>query len=125
MRTLASEYFSSLNSADLFVPDIPLLKSKANGGTMVLWRHKHDLFITVIPVPSTAFLPVIFHPTELVPSIHIAVYLPTMGKEMLFIDELSKLSIAIEDMSAAHPGAPLYLRGDFNVSHTNPKGAPS
>ena len=121
MRTLASEYFSSLNSADLFDPELPLLKSKANGGTMVLWRHKHDPFITVIPVPSTAFLPVIFHPPELVPSIHIAVYLPTMGKEMLFIDELSKLSIAIEDMSAAHPGAPLYLRGDFNVSHTNPK----
>ena len=88
---------------------------------MMLWRHKHDPFITVIPVSSTAFLPVIFHPPELVPSIHIAVYLPTIGKEMLFIEELSKLSIAIEDMSAAHPGAPLYLRGDFNVSHTNPK----
>ena len=121
MRTLSSEYFSSLNSADMFDPELPLLKSKANGGTMMLWRQRHDPFITVFPVTSTAFLPVIFHPPELIPSIHIAVYLPTMGKEMLFIEELSKLSIAIEDMSAAHPEAPLYLRGDFNVSHTNPK----
>ena len=121
IRVLSSEYYSSLNSEDMIDPELPLIKSKAKGGTMILWQQKLDPYVTVFPVPSAAFLPIIFHPPELTPSIHVSVYLPTLGKELHFLEELSKLSIAMDDLSSAYPVAPVYLRGDFNVNQTNPK----
>ena len=121
MKILSNEYLSSLNSADKHDPELPLIKSKAHGGTMVLWKQKFDPFITVFPVSTTAFLPIIFHPPGLTPSIHFAVYLPTLGQERQFLEELSKLSITIDQMSSAHPDATIFLRGDFNVSQSNVK----
>ena len=115
------EYSSSLNSEDLYDPEMPLMKSKANGGTLVLWRRKHDPFIAVWPVTSSSYLPIIFHPPGSVLSVHIAIYLPTAGQDVQFIEELSKLSATLDEISSIHPEAPVYLRGDFNVSHSNTK----
>ena len=121
MKYLSGAYASSLNSADIYDPELPLVKSKANGGTMVLWKRRHDPHIKLYPVQTPAFLPVIFQPPGSAPSIHIAVYLPTLGRESEFIEELSKLSITVDELSETHPDAPIYLRGDFNVSKTNAK----
>ena len=121
MRPLSGEYLACLNSADKYDPELPLFKSKAHGGTMALWKREHDPHITVFPVSSPAFLPIVFHPPGSPISIHIAVYLPTLGQESQFLDELSKLSITMDELGDAHPDAPIYLRGDFNVSHSNPK----
>ena len=118
-KPLAGSYNYSLNTADKFDPDLPLLKAKAHGGTMILWRSELDPFISVHPVSSTSFLPIIFHPPGSLKSIHIAVYLPTMGLESKFMEELSKLSITVDELTNANPGAPIYLRGDFNVSKNN------
>ena len=118
-RPLSSTYLYSLNSADKYDPELPLVRSKAYGGTMVLWKIQHDPFITVHPVSSTAFLPVLFHPPGSTMSIHIAVYLPTLGKEVEFVEELSKLSVTIDDLVTAHPTASVFIRGDFNVSRNN------
>ena len=95
-------------------------KSKAIGGTLVLWRRRHDAYVSVWPVSSSAFLPIVFQPPGSQLSVHIAVYLPTSGQESQFIEELSKLSNCIEEISDAHPDVPIYLRVDFNVrcSHT-------
>ena len=96
-RPLSGTYLYSLNSADKYDPELPLVRSKAYGGTMVLWKIQHDPFITVHPVSSTAFLPILFHPPGSTMSIHIAVYLPTLGKEIEFVEELSKLSVTIDE----------------------------
>ena len=119
MKALQGEYCASLNSADVYDPEIPLLKSKAHGGTMTLWKIEHDPFVSVCPVSSTSFLPIVFHPPSSPPSIHIGIYLPTLGQESQFIDEMSKPTICIEELLETLPEAPIYLRGDFNVSSKN------
>ena len=121
LRPLSNDYSATLNSEDLYDPELPLTKSKAHGGTLILWRRKHDPFISVWPVTSSSFLPIIFHPPGSVLSVHIAIYLPTAGQDIKFIEELSKLSATLDEISNVHPEAPLYLRGDFNVSHSNNK----
>ena len=118
---LSAEYVASLNSADQYDPSLPLVKSKAHGGTLILWQRKHDPFVSVWPVSTTAFLPILFHPPGSSLSIHIAIYLPTAGKDVLFVDELSNLCATLEELSDAHPNAPIHLRGDFNVSNNNSK----
>ena len=99
MRMLSNDYCWSLNSGEMLDPVLPLVKSKAIGGTMILWKVKLDPFITVIPVTSTAFLPVLLNPPGSAPSVHVAIYLPTLGQERQFLDELSKLSITMDDIS--------------------------
>ena len=88
MKHLQGSYNAALNTADKFDPELPLLKSRAHGGTLVLWKSQYDPFITLYPVQTTAFLPVLFHPPGCVLSVHIAVYLPTLGKESKLLDEL-------------------------------------
>ena len=119
MSPLSGCYNASLNSADKFDPELPLLKSRASGGTLALWKVQHDPHITIFPASSAAFLPVIFNPPDSPLSIHIAVYLPTLGLESRFLEELSNLSVSIMELIEAHPGAPVYLRGDFNASFSN------
>ena len=112
---------AALNTADKFDPELPLIRSKAHGGTMVLWKQKYDPYVLQHPVISTAFLPVIFQPPGSSASIHIAVYLPTLGQESLFLEEISKLSVTIEELKEIYPGTPIYIRGDLNVSNSNLK----
>ena len=88
---------------------------------MVLWKRKYDPYISVHPVSTTAFLPIIFHPPGSVLSIHIAIYLPTHGQDNKFLEDITKLSVVIEELNETHPDAPIFLRGDFNVNHKNKK----
>ena len=108
IQPLAENYLAFLNSADRFDPELPMVKSKAIGGTLVLWRRRHDAYVSVWPVSSSAFLPIVFQPPGSQLSVHIAVYLPTSGQESQFIEELSKLSNCIEEISDAHPDVPIY-----------------
>ena len=121
MKPLSGEYESSLSSDDNFDHELPLIKSKASGGTMVMWKKFLDPHITVLPLVSSSFLPILFHPPGAPLTIHIAVYLPTSGKETEFVSELSKLSIAVEDLDKAFPEASKFIRGDFNVNSKNIK----
>ena len=121
MNHLQGEYCHALNSTDKYDPDLPLVKPKAHGGTMVLWKIQHDPYISVHPVSSAAILPVIFNPTNSPTSIHIAVYLPTHGQDPKFMEELSTLEVCIQELRDLFPGAPVYLRGDFNVNAKNVK----
>ena len=121
MKTFQGEYKCSLNSDDKYDPELPLTKSKANGGTMSLWKIEHDPFISIHPVFSSSFLPLIFDPPYCPLSIHIAVYLPTLGKESKFFEELSKLSECLDELTFKHVDAPVFIRGDVNVSNKNLK----
>ena len=121
MRPLSGSYSFSLNSQDKYDPELPLVKAKATGGTLVMWKKMHDPFISVWPVSSPAFLPILFQPPDSVMSIHVAIYLPTAGQDARFVEELANLTATLEEISEMHPEAPVYLRGDFNVNHRNAK----
>ena len=123
MKPLSGEYESSLASDDIFDLELPFIKSKATGGTLILWKKKLDPHITILPIMSSSFHPLLLHPPGVPPTIHIAVYLPTSGKEAEFVSELSKLSLALDDLSKAHPEASKFIRGDFNVNPKNQRRA--
>ena len=86
---------------------------------MCMWKTELDPYIKVHRVSTSSFLPLIFEPLNLPPSIHVAVYLPTLGRESDFLDELAQLNVCIYDLKDTYPDAQIYLRGDFNVSKTN------
>ena len=65
MQCLKGEYSFYLNSEDRFNPSLPLLSSRAFGGTMALWKNELDPFITVYSTPSSSILPLIFQPVGL------------------------------------------------------------
>ena len=121
MMPLRGEYNVSVNSADKFDPELPLVRSRAHGGTMALWKLCHDPYISIHPVSSCSILPIIFSPPGSPTSIHVSVYLPTHGQESAFLDELSNLSLCLDQLLLLHPESPIFLRGDFNVSERNPK----
>ena len=118
MNLFMGEYSSALSSDDLHDHELPLLKMRAKGGTMALWKQKHDQYVTPIPSPSSSFLPIVFSPPDHPPSIHLALYLPTAGQDTDFIDEIVNLNQCLLELSQQYPDAHLFLRGDANV---NPK----
>ena len=81
------------STLDLYDPELPLVKSKAYGGTMVLWKLCHDPFITVHHLTSSSFLPVIFSPPGSPVSVHVSIYLPTHGQDSRFMEDLSSLIV--------------------------------
>ena len=86
---------------------------------MVLWKVCHDPYISLHPVSSPSFLPLIFNPPNHPVSVHIAVYLPTHGQDSEFIEELTSLEVCLHELHDLFPLAPVYLRGDFNVNAKN------
>ena len=119
MAPLRGDYSWELNSEDKYAEDLPMRKSKAKGGTLVLWKKKLDKYITVHPVNSPSFLPIIYSPPCYPVSAHIGLYLPTSGKESEFFDSLAELSNTIDDITEKYEGCLLFLRGDGNVNSNN------
>ena len=119
MKYFHGEYCYKLTSADSFDPDLPLLTSKAHGGTLIMWKSAFDSYVDVYPTSSSAFTIIIFCPPGLQTSIHICVYLPTAGLNTQFIQELASLSSLLEELRHRFPESPFFLRGDFNVSDKN------
>ena len=65
-------YCHSLNSDDMYDMELPFIKNKSHGGTMVLWKHSLDQFVTPIQPVSQSFQPIVFHPSNSPPSLQIA-----------------------------------------------------
>ena len=119
VQYLDHDYCSSLNSEDIMDPELPLLKSKAKGGTMVLWRKWLDPHIKVIPVSTASFLPIVLTLPGCQPSVHVAVYLPTHGQDTEFVSELASLRNCLDDLLTKYSNPCLYIRGDANVNAKN------
>ena len=109
------EYSSVLSSEDILDPELPLLR-RAKGGTMAMWKSHLDQYVNPCTTVSSSFLPLIFSPPGLATTIHIAVYLPTAGKDVEFVEEIVKLNLCIQELLTKHPDADLYIRGDVNVN---------
>ena len=60
---------------------------------MVMWSKEYDPYVTVHVPNSSAFLPIVLDIPGNTPMIHIALYLPTAGKENDFLTELANLRI--------------------------------
>ena len=50
------EYCHELNSDDKHDPELPFIKNRSSGGTMILWKIALDKFVTVLPTKDQAFL---------------------------------------------------------------------
>ena len=91
------EYCYALNSDDLHDPELGLLRNKAHGGTMILWRRSLDKFISVLRCTTSSFLPILFSYSGCPTTLHVALYLPTSGREFQFVEEVSKLRVFLEE----------------------------
>ena len=113
------EYCYASNTEDLHDQELGLLKNRAYGGTMILWKRTLNKFITPLPIITSSFLPILFSPPGSPPSVHISLYLPTSGKEASFIEEISKLEVFLEEHMEKNPTHRIYIRGDSNVNSNN------
>ena len=119
VKYFSPKYSFSLNSDDKYDPELPITQSTAYGGTMIFWKSSLDPFISLHPVSTSSFLPLVFNKPGVPTSIHIALYMPTSGKESQFIEIISQLTSTIEYLKQMHHGAYIFLRGDSNVNHNN------
>ena len=119
MRGVQHEYCYSLNSDDLRDPELPQIKSRAIGGTLVLWRKYLDPYISIHLVESSAFLPLILKLPGAKVSVHIAVYLPTHGKDTEFISEIAALENCIDELLDMFDKPLIFIRGDGNCNPKN------
>ena len=84
---------------------------------MVMWRREYDQFITIHPVASPSLLPLIFHPPGKMLTVHMAIYLPTAGRDQEYVEALAEVDACINELHTKYPDAPIFLRGDFNSSN--------
>ena len=119
MNLLSGEYHHALSSDDMVDPDLPYIKNRSNGGTMILWKNNLNKFVKILPPKTPSFLGLLFSPPYCQQSLHISLYLPTSGKETEFVAEIAKLNDFIEDMLEQYPGCLIFIRGDSNVNTNN------
>ena len=109
-----------LNSEDAFNDSLALEKSKAKGGTMIVWSLSIDPYVTILPTTTPAILPCRLQLPGLVASYHFCIYLPTAGKNDEFVSTLAELSDMIGEIYENSDGeAPVFIRGDANASTRN------
>ena len=116
---LDHDYCYSLNSDDLYDQELPLINSRAKGGTMVLWRKWLDPHIKVVSTSSSSFLPIILTLPDCHPSVHVALYLPTHGQDTEFVSELASLQSCLDSLTTLYNNPCIYVRGDANVNSKN------
>ena len=109
-------YCCSLNSDDKIDPLIALTSSRAHGGTLVFWKRNLDPFVTIFDVTSSRILVFLLNVPGYPMTVHISIYLPTSGLENEFVEELSNLEVAIEELTEKYPSASFFIRGDANSS---------
>ena len=76
-------------------------------------------YITVHPVHSSAFLPLVLKLHDTRTSVHIALYLPTHGRDAEFVSDLASLKNCIDDICTIHKDALVFIRGDSNCNQKN------
>ena len=111
MVHVQGEYCYYLNSDDSHDPELPLVKNHSLGGTLLLWAKSLDPYITVHPVSTCSFSPLILKLPGFQSSIHVALYLPTHGKDSEFVSELADLKICLEELTDLYPDSVIFIRG--------------
>ena len=117
-KTFHGDFSVLLNSEETSNPELALDCSKAHGGTLVMWRTRLDPYILPLPTTSPSFLPILLEMPGYSPSIHIALYLPTSGRDSEFVSALSLLDVFIDELASSY-SCPIYIRGDANCNPKN------
>ena len=73
-------------------------------------------FANTQPYLSTAFL---FNMPGLKTSVHIALYMPTHGKDSEFVSDLADLRNCLDELKVRFSDPTVYIRGDGNVNSNN------
>jgi hypothetical protein len=107
---LNSCYSSSLNSDDLYNQELPLLTSRAFGGTLSLWKRCLDPFVKILNVNTAYFLPLLLNVPGYLPSAHFNIYLPTAGFNSEDVFYLAWKMLLKKFLMS------IYIRGDANAA---------
>ena len=91
---------------------------KAHGGTMIMWKSKLDPYISPLTITSSSFLPVLLNIPGFSKSIHIALYLPTAGRNSEFVSALALLDSFLQEAKNTY-NCPIFIRGDANCNPHN------
>lgn len=119
MQSVKSEYNYFLNSDDLHDPDLPSLKNRSLGGTMLLWDKDIDPYIEVLKPSSQAFLVAVLKLPSMKTSLHVTLYLPTHGKDYEFVTQIASLRNCLDDLIIKYSDPIIFIRGDSNVNTNN------
>ena len=95
-----------------------MIKSRGNGGTLLIGIKELDPYIEVIPTNTPAFLLIILRMPGLKTSVHIALYMPTHSKESEFVSDLAELRNCLDNLTERFDPI-FYIRGDGNVNPNN------
>ena len=120
LQNISPLYSFYLNSEDKYDESLALKKSRAKGGTLLLWPITLDPYITILPTSTPALLPCMVKLPGSEISYHIGIYMPTAGKDDQFLSALSALDLLLTDIYDKHDGkSPIFIRGDCNASSKN------
>ena len=117
VNKLFPDYNCVLNSDDKFDEDVALIKTKAYGGCMTLYKKYLEPFVSEIKTESSRILPIQISMPGYAESVHFNIYLPTSGKDSEFLDSLATMKALIEEVTEDKPGTLVYIRGDANASY--------
>ena len=119
MGSLSNQYCMFLNSEDLYDPELAMIRSRIVGGTLSLWAKYLDPYVTIHKPTTSSFTVMILQLPGSVVTIHVALYLPTSGKDSNFISELTNLRICLTELAATYPHSLVFIRGDSNINSNN------
>ena len=72
MKYIQGQYCFFLNSEDMHDPDIALTKNTTSGGTLLLWNKQIDPYVTIHPVQTTSFTPLVLKMPGVRTTVHFA-----------------------------------------------------
>ena len=119
MRHVQGRYCYFLNSDDLHDSELAMIKNRSMGGTLLMWTKALDPYVTIHTVSTCSYTPLILQLPGYQVSIHIALYLPTSGRDLEFVSELSNLRICVDELQELYPDSTIFIRGDSNVNKNN------
>ena len=119
LQYIQHEYCFAASSEDVLDMELPLLRSKAKGGSMILWRKWLDPYVKVIPPTSSSYIVIILKIPGYITTVHVSLYLPTHGQDTEFVSELASLKNCLDDLSIEYDDPILFIRGDANVNDKN------
>ena len=116
LENFLPKYKYFLNSEDRHDKLLSLVRCRAHGGTLVLWKKELDPYVTILdPVSSRILVLVLDQPGYQI-SVHITIYLTTSGNDPKFVQDLALLQETINNTSQKYPESVMYIRGDANAS---------
>ena len=119
MQHIQGEYCFFLNSEDYHDPEIALVKNTTPGGTLLLWKKNLDPYVSIHPVQTSSFSPLVLKIPGCQTTVHIVLYLPTHGKDANFVSDFADLKNCLEELRDTYPDCLFFLRGDSNVNTKN------